>query len=453
MKTRRFSGLAKVAACVWAAASWTAAGTPNILVINVDDMGWGQPGCYGGTLVPTPNMDAIAKNGIRFTDGYASSCVCAPSRVGLMTGRYQARTGHDALTVPPKPESQMEIAETTIAQRLKALGYTTGIVGKWHLGEHPGYLPASRGFDYSFGSVANVSEGQDGRRYYRGNELVPDPVDDYNTIPVYEKEAIQFLEANRQKPWFLYFSVNNVHGPVVASKAYVDRFSSEKAKPMQQYKACLAELDDVIGSLMGKLREMKLEENTLVFFFSDNGRSSDLGEVGDLRGKKWTMWEGGIRVSFMAQWKGRIPPGRVSNEPVIQLDVLPTALAAAGGAVMPEWKIDGADLLPLMEGKAAKLAPRTLHWRFGPQYAVRQGEWKIVKAAFDMEPMLVNLAKDVGEQTDLSKKNPEKMQLLQREWDRWNAEMKPPRWEDQRWNGEEFNKQLKAKKGTGKKKK
>jgi arylsulfatase A-like enzyme len=429
-----------------------AAELPNILLINVDDMGWGQPGCYGGKLVSTPNMDAIAANGIRFTDAYASGPVCTPSRVGLLTGRYQARTGHDALTVPSKPESQMLLSEVTIAQRLKPLGYTTGIVGKWHLGENPGYLPASRGFDYSIGSVANVSEGPNGRRYYRGMDLIPDPVEKFNTIPLYEKESILFMEENREKPWFLYLSVNNVHGPVTASQSYLDRFADETSNPRQKYMACITELDDVIGSIMNKLQELDLEKNTLVIFLSDNGKSNDLGEQGNLRGKKWTLWEGGIRTPLMIQWKGRIPENQVSHEPVIQLDLFPTILAAAGGTVLPEWQIDGVNLLPLMEGKTDKLEPRTLYWRYGPQYAIRQGDWKIVKAAIELNPMLINLAADESEQTDLSGEYPEKMQLLQNEWDRWNAEMQPPRWEDLRWNGDLYRSQMKPKKKAAPKK-
>ncbi|MBM4153349.1 MAG: sulfatase, partial [Kiritimatiellaceae bacterium] len=346
---------------------------PNILIINVDDMGWGQPGCYGGKLVPTPHMDALAASGVRFTDAYASGSVCTPSRIGLLTGRYQARTGHDALTVQSKPESQMMLSEVTLAQRLKPLGYATAIVGKWHLGEEPGFLPASRGFDYSVGSVANVSEGSNGKRFYRGLELIADPVENFNTLPFYQQEAYQFIEANRAKPWFLYFSVNNVHGPVTASESYLERFSNEPAIPVQKYKACITELDDVIGAMMAKLRDLKLEENTMVIFLSDNGKSSDLGEQGDLRGKKWTLWEGGIRTPLIIQWTKRLPKGKVLPDPVIQLDLLPSIVTAAGGQVLPEWQLDGVNLLPLMEGQVDQLEPRTLYWRFGPQYAIRQG--------------------------------------------------------------------------------
>ena len=452
MKLETLQHTCVAALSLLAALSLNAAELPNILIISVDDMGWGQPGCYGGKLAPTPHMDALAAGGVRFTDAYASSCICSPSRVGLMTGRYPARTGHDALTVPNKPESQLLLAETTIAQRLKKLGYATAIVGKWHLGADAEHLPAARGFDFSYGSTSNVSEGRDGDRYYEGDQLIRDPVKDFITAPVYQKKALEFLEANRKKPWFLYLAENNVHGPTVASEPYYKRFADMTPKAKQRYAAVISEVDDAIGGIMRKLRELDLEENTLVFFLSDNGKSNPFGEVGDLRGEKWTTWEGGIRIPFIVQWKGHIPAGKVTQEPVIQLDVFPTAIAAAGGDLPPEWKLDGENLLPLLEGKVEKLPSRTLYWRFGPQYAIRQGDWKVVKAAVDMKPMLVNLTSDEGEMVDLSGKYPERMTDLQNRWDRWDAAMIPPRWEDRRWDGLEANARRKAQQDATRKK-
>lgn len=419
---------------------------PNFLIINVDDMGWAQPSCYGGTLAPTPHIDSIATNGIRFTNGYSSSCVCSPSRVGLVTGRTPARSGHDNLTVPKKPETQLDLSEITIAQRIKEVGYTTGIVGKWHLGAaEPKYLPGSRGFDFSIGSTGNVNEGTNGDRYYHDTKLVPDLQEGTDTIPVYLKEANQFFEANQSKPWLLYWSCNNLHGPVSASAEYEKKFENFPEKQKRMYAACISELDDAVGSMLAKLRELHLEENTLIFFVSDNGASSPLGEMGELRGKKWLLWEGGIRVPFIAQWKGRIPAGRISNEPVIQLDFLPTMLAAAGSAAKPEWNLDGTNLLPLLENKVEKLEPRALCWRYGPQYAIREGDWKIVKAADDMKPMLINLATDIGEKNDLTAVNPEKAQKLQEAWNQWNEKMKPARWEDPRSDGHHTEEKKKKK--------
>ncbi len=407
---------------------------PNILVIYLDDMGWAQTGAYGGKLAPTPHLDAIAKGGVRFTDGYVSACVCGPSRVGLMTGRYQARTGHDANG--NRDGRELLLSETTMAQRLKAAGYATGIVGKWHLGDtNEKFLPASRGFDFSVGSLGNLGEGA----FYRGTQIVKELPGAPITSPVYRDEAVKFIHERRAQPWFLYLALNAMHTPHVASPAWLQKFQHLGARE-HNYAAMLSEVDDAIGGVMAKLRELKLEENTLVFVISDNGGAAPQAELGGLRGRKWFVWEGGIRVAWMVQWKGRIPAGRVNAEPVIQLDVLPTALAAAGVTAKPEWQLDGVNLLPLLEGRTTQLAPRELFFRFGVQYAVRQGDWKLVKASKDMPPMLVNLANDRGEQTDLSAKEPERAKAMQASFDRWTAQMQPPRWEDRRWNGDEDRK-------------
>jgi len=405
---------------------------PNILIFYLDDMGWAQPGAYGGKLVATPNMDSIAANGVRFTNGYSSGCVCSPGRVGLMTGRYQARTGHDAN--PTKEGRELLLSEMTIAQHLKPAGYTTGIVGKWHLGDTESkFMPLSRGFDFAMGTVGNLGEGK-GPSFYRGNDRIKELEGAPVTSPIYAREACGFIDSNQDKPFFLYLSFNAVHSPIVASPSWLEKFK-HLGKREQAYAALIAEADEAIGTVMMKLRELKLEENTLIFCISDNGGASPLSEQRGLRGHKWFVWEGGIRVTWMAQWKSRIPGGRVLPDPVIQIDVLPTSLAAAG-AEAQKIELDGINLLPLLEGKTNKLAPRELYFRFGVQHAVRQGDWKLVKASKDMEPMLVNLATDPGEQKDLSTENPTKKSELTDLFDQWNASMKPPRWEDQRWNGD-----------------
>jgi arylsulfatase A-like enzyme len=414
---------------------------PNIVIFYLDDMGWAQPGAYGGKLAPTPNMDSLATNGVRFTNGYSSGCVCSPGRVGLMTGRYQARTGHDAN--PTREGRELLLSEKTMAQHLKPAGYTTGIVGKWHLGDTSAeFMPLSRGFDFAMGTVGNLGEGK-GPSFYRGNELVKKLEGEPVTSPVYAREACGFIDSNKDKPFFLYLSFNAVHAPIVASPKWLEKFQ-HLDKREQAYAALIGEADEAIGTVLTKLRDLKLEENTLIFCISDNGGASPISEQMGLRGHKWFVWEGGIRVTWMAQWKGRIPGGRVVNDPVIQLDVLPTALAAANAASLVET-LDGVNLLPLLEGKTDKLAPRELFFRFGVQHAVRQGDWKLVKASKDMQPMLVNLATDPGEQKDLSAENPAKKAELQTLWEKWDASMQPPRWEDQRWNGDEKRKEKKKK--------
>jgi arylsulfatase A-like enzyme len=410
------------------------AAKPNVLVFYLDDMGWAQPGCYGGKLAPTPAIDSIAKNGVRFTNGYVTACVCGPSRVALMTGRYQARTGHDANG--NREGRELLLSETTMAQRLKGVGYTTAIVGKWHLGDtDERFLPVSRGFDHSIGTVGNL--GEDG--FYRGREKLAQLHGAPVTSPVYRDEAIKFITANRGQPWFLYLAFNAVHTPHVASPAWLEKFRHLNAQE-QRYAALVAEADEAIGAVMAKVRALGLEENTLVFIISDNGGAASQAEMGGLRGRKWLLWEGGIRVPWIAQWKGRFPPGRVSNEPVIQLDVLPTALGAAATRIDPAWQLDGVDLMPLLEGRTQQLAPRELYFRFGAQYAVRQGDWKLVKASAAMEPMLVDLAADPGEKSDLTSKEPERAKAMQALYQTWNASMTPPRWEDRRWDGDDKRK-------------
>lgn len=428
-----------------------AASRPNVLVLLLDDMGWAQPGCYGGKLAPTPHLDALAANGMRFTNGYVSGCVCSPSRVGLMTGRYQARTGHDGLTA--RPGSELDRGETTLAQRMKAAGYRTGIVGKWHLGAGPEYLPAARGFDSSFGTLGNLGEGAP-PHFYRDGKLIPDPEGAPVTSPIYRDEAIRFIERqSASEPWFLYVSFNAVHSPHVASADWLARFK-HLPKRDAEYAALVAEADEAIGGILKTLRQRRLEENTLIFCLSDNGGAAPQAEMGGLRGHKWELWEGGIRVTWIVQWRGRVPAGRVVDVPVIQLDVMPTALAVAGATVKPEWQLDGVNLLPLLEGRATGLARDGLFWRFGPQAAVRQGDWKWVKAAKDMQPMLVNLATDPGEKVDLATREPERARAMAAAWERWNATMRPERWHDARSEGEERRQALlEARKGGARKKK
>jgi arylsulfatase A-like enzyme len=298
-------------------------------------MGWGQPSCYDGKLAPTPNIDSIAKKGVRFTDGYVSACVCSPSRVGLMTGRYQARTGHDANTEGKLVAGrELSSSEKTIAEHLKRHGYTTGIIGKWHLGvTAPEFMPARRGFDFSMGTIGNIGEVELG--YYRNEktfaELPGAPV----TSPIYAAEACTFIDGHRDRPWFLYMPFNAVHSPNAASPEYLASVAQSSqhfgslSENDHKYAAMLIELDDCIGRVLNQLRESNLEEQTLIFLLSDNSGAVSMAEQNGLRGKKWFLWEGGIRVAWMVQWKGRIPAGQVVDTPVIQLDVLPTALAAA----------------------------------------------------------------------------------------------------------------------------
>ena len=437
------------------ALSLAAAQKPNVVVFVADDMGFADCGVYGCKDIPTPNIDALARNGVRFTHAYTSGCVCSPTRAGLMTGRYQQRFGFDANAEGKGPSRggprALDIQQVTFAQRMKELGYATALFGKWHLGSEPGYLPSQRGFDEFYGYLpfGLGAMAPQGPPIYRGTNIVERPA---NHMEQFCAEALSFIDRRQGQPFFLYLPFPAVHGPMVAPEPWFSRMSQVTPLNRRKYAADLAQMDDIIGRVMARLRERGLEERTLVFFFSDNGGAGGATSNGALRGTKWTLWDGGIHVPFIAQWKGRIPAGRVVEHPVIQIDVLPTAIAAAGAAVQPDWKLDGANLLPCLEGKTSAPPHDALYWRFGVQYAVRQGDWKLVKPHVDSAPLLFNIVQDPGEKNNLAAARPEDAKRLQALWDAWNANNETPRWIDPRWDGNGPRPKADApkKSGTGK---
>ncbi len=438
--------LAIVSVLFLGAAFSTAAMTkPNVVLFLADDMGFADCGVYNCTDILTPHIDSLAHNGVRFTNGYTSGCVCSPTRAGLISCRYQQRLGFDANaegkarpgTVDRGPRA-LDINQITFPQRMKALGYATGMVGKWHIGSGDGYRPNQRGFDFFYGIMphglgAKGPHGETPPPTYRDEVAVATPP---NHMETFCDESLKFIDDNRDKPFLLYMAFTAVHGPFVAPEPWFSRQESSLPAARRRYAADMAQLDKVVGRVMQRLRERGLEENTLVFFLSDNGGPGGAVNNGALRGTKWTVWEGGIHVPFIAYWKGRFEAGRVLDQPVIQLDIPATAFAAAGAEVAPDWNIDGANLLPLLEGKSDAAPHEALFWRFGVQYAVRQGDWKLVKPHINMAPRLHNLAQDIGEQNDLAAQHPERVKQLQELWDKWNAKNEPPRWIDQRWNGD-----------------
>ena len=412
---------------------------PNILVFLADDLGYGDCGIQGSRDIPTPNIDALARSGARFTNAYVSGCVCSPTRAGLISGRYQQRVGFDANAEGrPQPTDRgpraLDLKQTTFAQRMKALGYATGIIGKWHIGEDAGYRPTERGFDefygyFPFGIAANNGNVP----IYRGKKEVERPA---NHMEQFCLEACDFLDRHQKEPFFLYLPFSAVHGPYVGPEPWLAKFDNMTPLNRRKYAADVTQMDDIIGRIMARLRERGLEENTLIFFLSDNGGPGGAASNGPLRGTKWTLWEGGIRVPFVAAWKGRIPPSRVLAHPVIQLDIQATAVCAGGGTLPTDGTLDGANLLPLLENTTEAAPHDALYWRFGIQYAVRQGDWKLVKPHINDQPHLFNLAQDIGERNDLAAQEPERVKKLQALWDAWNARNEPPRWIDNRWNGD-----------------
>jgi arylsulfatase A-like enzyme len=408
---------------------------PNVIIFLSDDVGYGEYGFEGNTEIPTPHIDSIAKNGARFTAGYVSGPYCSPTRAGLMTGRYQTRFGHEFNGGGPAGGKGfgLPLSETTMADRLKKLGYATACVGKWHLGGPPDFLPMKRGFDEFYGTVANTPffnppNFVDSRV---SDRITPVKDDGFYTTDAYAARAVDWIGRNKDRPFFLYLPFNAQHNPLQAPKKYLDRFPTIAHERRRTFAAMMSAMDDAVGRVLGKVREIGQEENTLVFFLSDNGgpTAGTTSKNGPLRGFKATTLEGGVRVPFCFQWKGKIPAGTVYHHPVIQLDILPTALAAAGAEVDPAWKLDGVDLLPYLSGMNKGAPHETLYWRVGPQWAVRKGDWKLVASRIDgKQPRLFNLKEDIGEANDLTEKHPEKVKELLADWKAWNAEQKDPLW-------------------------
>jgi arylsulfatase A-like enzyme len=393
-------------------------------------------GFHGCKDIPTPNLDALAAAGVRCTNGYASGPYCSPTRAGLLTGRYQQRFGHEFN--PDGAGQGMPVSETTLANRLKAAGYVTGLVGKWHLGALPEMQPQRRGFDEFFGFLAGAHSYVQSAGILRGTQPVTEL--DYTT-DAFGREAVAFIERHKAEPWFLYLAFNAVHTPMQATDERLAKFPNIPKGQRRTYDAMMLAMDEAIGRVRAKLTESGLDDNTLVCFISDNGGPTMKGTTingssnAPLRGSKRTTLEGGIRVPFIVAWKDKLKPG-VYEQPVIQLDLNATALAAAGVAAQPDWKLDGVNLLPYLTGDNSAPPHAALYWRMGQQMAIRMGPWKLVRydnhvdtATGGTSPArLYNLANDIGEATDLAAAQPNKLKELEAAWNAWNATLVKPLW-------------------------
>ena len=426
---------------------------PNILLIVGDDMGYADVGFHGCQDIPTPNLDALARGGVRFTNGYVSGPYCSPTRAGMLTGRYQQRFGHEFNPSPQESRDHaagLPLTETTMADRFKAAGYRTAMFGKWHLGSRDNQHPLSRGFEQFYGFLG-------GEHSYLDPETTTDRAVLDGRTPVREMKylteeladrAEAFIKQQGQQPFFLYLPFNAVHTPMHAIEKYLQRFPNITDPQRRTYAAMMSAMDDAIGRVMTALRVAKLEEDTLVFFFSDNGgpvmptTTINGSRNTPLRGSKRQTYEGGIRVPFVISWKGRIPAGKVYEQPVIQLDILPTALAAAG--VKTKDAFDGVNLLPYVTGKQKGVPHDTLYWRMGNMMAIRRGAWKLVKtregrldtdvtALSDLsDAALYHLGKDIGEQNNLAAQQPDKVKELTAAWRQWNQQLAMPLWGNQK---------------------
>ena len=397
---------------------------PNFILINCDDLGYGDLGCYGSYLHKTPHIDRLAAEGLRFTDFYMASPICSPSRGAMMTGCYPPRIGFDEFdgrgVLFPGQGVGMNSNEITVARILSDLGYATKIIGKWHCGDQPPFLPTRHGFDSYFGLPYSNDMGRQegGRTEYPplplllDEEVVEEQPDQASLTFRYTDEAIRFLKANGDTPFFLYFAHMHVHLPHYVPRAF--RLRSQNGP----YGAAVEYIDWSVGAILEAIRKLGLDDNTLVMFTSDNGSNTRFGGSNlPLRGRKGTTWEGGIRVPCLARFPGRIPSGTECGEIATALDVLPTFTSLAGGSAPDDRIIDGKDITPLLTGEPGAVSPhdRFYYYLMSNLEAVRSGKWKLaVSRKGETIAELYDLEADIGEANDISRDRPDVVDRLQR---------------------------------------
>lgn len=432
---------------------------PNILLIVSDDQGYHDLGCAGNKDILTPNLDQLAKDGVRLTNFYVSWPACTPSRGSILTGRYPQRNGlydmirnnvtdfgkkmtEEEYAVSPEMTIGLDRREVLISNVLKTNGYRTGMVGKWDSGRAKRFLPPRRGFDFFYGFANTGIDYWTHERYgvpsmFRGLERVKDK--GYAT-DLFERESLRFLKEKSDKPWFLYLAFNAPHSAsnlsrpgVQAKDEYLKMYPKLDAKKNStRHKACVTNMDYSIGKVLEQVRAMGQEKDTLVIFFSDNG-GSGAADNGVLRGRKAQMFEGGLRVPLIARWPGVLPAGKVNNEFLTSLEIFPTLCAVSGSphrisssealraaTRLKGVKLDGFNCLPVLQGKA-KSERETMFWQRRSDRAARVGNWKWVDS--QKGTGLFDLSKDISEKNDLSKSHPEKLAELKKSWQHWRKEM------------------------------
>lgn len=415
---------------------------PNVVIIFIDDLGYGDIGPFGATKQKTPNLDRMAREGMKLTSFYAAP-VCSVSRAQLMTGCYGARVSVPGVYFP-NSKNGLNLAEYTIAERLKEKGYATMCVGKWHLGDRTEFLPTRQGFDYYFGipfsndmQKKSIKTSEKTVPLLRDEKVIESLTDEQQSkiVERYTDEAISFIRKSKDKPFFLYLPHTAVHTPIHPGVAFAGKSANGR------FGDWVEEVDWSTGKILDALRDLKLDENTLVIFTSDNGpwlvKGADGGSAGPLRGGKGSTWEGGVREPTVAWWPGKIAPGSVCDAVAGTIDLLPTVVALAGGTVPATPVIDGRDISPLLLGKSTK-SPREAHYYFHGYNleAVRQGEWKLAIAPgkeskdktpqtddFQKTPRLYNLDRDIGEKNNVADNHPEIVTKLQLLVSRMNSEI------------------------------
>ena len=402
---------------------------PNIILIMADDLGYGDISCYGSDFIQTPVLDKMAAEGLKFTDYHSNGSVCTPTRAAIMTGNYQQKSGLEGVIYVQEEKRIHGIspAQTTMAEIFKEAGYKTGMFGKWHLGYQPEYNPTQHGFDEFYGYVSgNVDyiSHRDGINIYdwwRNTEL---SYDEGYVTDLITDEALKFMEKNKDQPFLLYLPHEAPHFPYQGRDDKADRlpgqdFEGHGSRPdkKQAYKEMVEIMDENIGRIFEKLNELDLNENTFVFFCSDNG-ATKLGSNGDLNGFKSSLWEGGHRVPAIAWNPSKIKSGSITDQTVLSMDVLPTLLSLVN--ISTDYKFDGVDFSKTLFSNK-KLKNRSVFWRYRNQLVTREGDWKYLKTK-DNE-YLFNLEKDLAEQTDLKDTNTEKFRYLKSLMSTWEDEM------------------------------
>ncbi len=406
---------------------------PNFIVIYCDDLGYGDLGCFGSEYVKTPHLDALAKDGVRFTNWYSNCPVCSPSRASLLTGKYPQNAGVTQILAGRRNTEGLGPDQTTIASALKPLGYRTALFGKWHLGLAEGCRPNDHGFDEFYGFMAGCVDYYS-HIFYWGAAKGVNPTHDlwhndrevwndgrYLTEVITEK-SVEFIRQKRDEPFFLYTAYNAPHYPMHAPRKYLDRYP-DLPWDKQIMAAMISAVDDGVGELVEALKESGQYENTVIFFSSDNGPSVETrnwldgtedpyygGSAGIFRGYKGSLFDGGMREPAILTWPGRIEAGRICDEVGVMMDVFPTFVGIAGGEAKG---VDGSDVLPMVTSGAPSPHKRVF-WDYNGQLAVRQGKWKLVingridfqKGAAD-EVHLSDLEADPGEMTNLASRHPE----------------------------------------------
>ena len=392
---------------------------PNGIVIFTDDQGTVDMNCYGAKDLVTPNMDGLAKRGVRFTQFYSAAPVCSPSRVGLMTGRTPQHGGLNGNV--PLDSVGMPSQQITIAEKLKEGGYATAHIGKWHLGHHKETIPNAQGFDHSFGHLVGCIDNyshffywsgpnkhdlwRNGKEVFHNGEFFPD---------LMVKEAGEFIDKNKARPFFIYFALNTPHYPYQGSPEWLDHYK-DLPYPRNLYAAFLSTTDDRIGALLKKVDDVGLTDDTIIIFQSDHGASEEVrahkggGSAGPHRGAKFSLYEGGIRVPAIISWPGTLPENKVRNQIATGCDWFPTIMELCEIPVATH-KIDGKSLLPVIKSESETSAHKIFHWKSGNAVAVREGNWKLVMSGKKVE--LFDLPKDLGEARNLAKENPEVVERL-----------------------------------------